>query len=93
MQYYKTEYDIEVVISEGKTKFDRKRGKHVNDLPEKDYVSRTEWTFFSDLKNQKLDDNDFKMACKLAKRSFQNIYHLKDSRVCPPKIKACKWRR
>ena len=35
VQRYKAEYDILVVNSEGKTKFDRWRGKHVPDLPKK----------------------------------------------------------
>ena len=38
-QHYKAEYDILVVNSEGKTKFDRRSGKLVPDLPKNDYVS------------------------------------------------------
>ena len=40
MRRYKAEYDIEVVTSEGKTIFDRRRGKHVRYLPKKDCFSR-----------------------------------------------------
>ena len=85
VQRYKAEYDILVVNSEGKTKFDRRRRKHVPDLPKKDYVSRAVRSFYIDMKDRKSNDDEFKAACKFATRSFQHLSKLNDSSVCPPK--------
>ena len=85
VQCYKAEYDILVINSEGKTKLDRRRGKHVPDLPKKDYVSRTVRSFHIDMKDRKSNDNEFKVACKFATHSFEHLAELNDSSVCPPK--------
>ena len=78
---FKTEYDIAVVRNNGKTKYDAKRRKHVLDLPEKDYVSSAVRTFYKDMKDIKFEDKNFKMACKIASRSFESLTELSDSRA------------
>ena len=85
VQRYKAEYDILVVNSEGKAKFDRQRGKHVPDLPKKDYVSHAVRSFYIDMKDRKSNDNEFKAACKFSTRSFEHLSELNDSSVRPLK--------
>ena len=82
---FKAEYDIDVVQNNGKTKYDAKRCKHVLDLPKKDYVSRAVRTFYKGMKDKKFEDKNFKMACKIASRSFESLTELSDSGMCPPK--------
>ena len=54
------------------------------DLPKKDYVSHAVWLFYLDIKDRKSNDNEFKVACKFATRSFEPLSELNDSSVCPP---------
>ena len=56
---------IGLANSQGKTEFDRRRGKHVPDLPKKDYVSCAVRSFHTDMKDSKSNDDEFKAACKL----------------------------
>ena len=80
---FKEEYDIAVVQNNGKTKYDAKRRKHVLDVPKKDYGAVR--TLYKDMKDIKFEDKNFKMACKIASRSFESLTELSDSGVCPPK--------
>ena len=73
------EYDIAVMQNNGKTKYDAKRRKHVLDLQKKDYVSGAVRTFYKDMKDIKFEDKNFKMACKIACRSFESLTELSDS--------------
>lgn len=70
---YQEVYQAEVEALKGKTHWDNKRKRHVQDVPKLGYITKAVRTFYSNLKDVKSDSPQIKNACKLAKRCLDKL--------------------
>ena len=80
----KEEYDNEVALNEGKTRYDNKRKKYVAIKPTGRYFAKAVREFYPDLAKVKNDDHNFCKAVKLATRCYNEIEQLRDPSTCAP---------
>ena len=80
----KEEYEAEVALNEGKTRYDNKRKKHVAIKPTGGYLAKAVREFYPDLAKVKNDDPNFCKAVKLATRCYNEIEQLRDPSTCAP---------
>ena len=80
----KEEYDTEVALNKGKTRYDLKRKKHVLITPSGGFLAKAVREFYSELAHTRSDDPQFTKALKLASRCFNEIDQLRDPSACAP---------
>ena len=80
----KEEYDAEVALNEGKTRYDSKRKKHVAIKPTGGCLAKAVREFYPDLAKVKDDDPNFRKAVKHATRCCNEIEQLRDPSTCAP---------
>ena len=69
----KEECIVEMETLKGKTHWDSKRKRHVQDLPKKGYLSKAVRNFYLNLKEAKSNSQDMKNACKFAKNCLEKL--------------------
>ena len=80
----KEEYDAEVALNEGKTRYDNKRKKHVTIKPTGVYLAKAVREFYPDLAKVINGDPNFCKAVKLATSCYNEIEQLRDPSTCAP---------
>ena len=73
----KKEYDAQVALLKGKTRYDAKRKKFVVQTPKQSFLAKAVRTVYSDLADAKHNDSSLEKALKLAKRCHEK-YLAKD---------------
>ena len=69
----KEEYIAELESMRGKTHWDPKRKRHVQDTPKQGYLTKAVRSFYVNLKDALSDSQEMKNACKVAKRCYEKL--------------------
>ena len=89
----KEEYDAEVALNEGKTRYDNKRKKYVAIKLTGRYFAKAVREFDPELAKVKNDDPNFCKTVKLATRCYNEIEQLRDPSTFAPAKKKYNWWR
>ena len=84
VEQFKKKHLKEKEALEGKTRYAKKRKKHVPVVTHSNFVAKAVRKFYSDLLDKPNDDPQFRAAHSLATRWLANINKLRDPSICQP---------